>query len=97
MPAYIPPLAIIKKWSIYKYCNCYNFNWGKIETECFDTLDDANKSYHERDKTITNYDSKLIYVNKFLPDVINKFLIQNAFRKPVVFITPTKKSLEKLD
>lgn len=79
-----------KPFDIYKYCNCYNYkNYGSIEVECFDTVLEAVKSFEEReDKTIPAYESKLLYVNKLFPEFVNKMIIQNAFRKNVVFLSP---------
>ena len=86
------PLPHTKKpFDIYKYCNCYNFNnYGRIEVECFDTVLEAVKSFEEReDKSISPaYESRLLYVNRLFPEFVNKMLIQNEFRKNVVFLSP---------
>lgn len=68
-----------------KYCNCYNMPYGKIEVECYDTVLEAIHKYETR-KNDTSFDSKLVIMNKFWPQVIQKIIVQNALSKPVVIL-----------
>lgn len=74
----------------YKYCNCYN-NYNKITVECYDTGLEATKSYQNRDKLNTSSDSRLVLVNKYYPEFLQKKIIQWQFAKlyikPVVFVS----------
>jgi len=52
--------------------------------ECYDTVLEAINTHESRpdDKRI---DSRLVIMKKFWPQFIQKIIVQNAFRKPVVF------------
>jgi len=75
-----------------KYCNCYNPPYGKISVECYDTVLEAINTHEARpdDKRV---DSRLVIMKKFWPQFIQKIIVQNEFRKPVVFIPPAKLSI----
>lgn len=68
-----------------KYCNCYNIPYGDINVECYNTeLEAINKyEFHPDDN---RSDSRLVIMKKFWPQFIQKIIVQNEFRKPVVFI-----------
>jgi hypothetical protein len=68
-----------------KYCNCYSQPYGKISVECYDTILEAIHKHESRpdDKSV---DSRLVIMKKFWPQFIQKIIVQNEFRKPVVFI-----------
>ena len=70
-----------------KYCNCYSKPYDKIPAECYDTILEAILTHESRphDKRV---DSRLVVIKKFWPQFIQKIIIQNAFRKPVVFVSP---------
>lgn len=75
----------------YKYCNCYN-NYNKISVECYDTVLEAIYTDEERDKLNTSSDSRLVIINKYYPEFLQKKFIQWEFSKftnicftPVVF------------
>lgn len=72
----------------YKYCNCYN-NDNKINVECYDTVLEAIYTHEERDKLKTSSDSRLVILNKYYPEYLQKKIIQWQFSKfyikPVVF------------
>ena len=74
----------------YKYCNCYNNN--EINAECYDTVLEAIYTHEERDKLNTSSDSRLVILNKYYPEFLQKKFIQwefskftNICSKPVVF------------
>lgn len=70
-----------------KYCNCYSLAYGKINVECYTTVLEAiNK--HELRPDDYRVDSRLVIMNKYWPQFIQKIIIQYEFRKPVVFIPP---------
>jgi len=70
-----------------KYCNCYNPPNGKISAECYNTVLEAIYT-HESRPDDNRVDSRLVIIKKFWPQFIQKIIIQNAFRKPVVFVLP---------
>jgi len=73
---------------MYLYCNCYSFNHQtRIKAICFDNIEDANKSHNVIKEKLKNYESQLIRINNFFPNFINNLIIQNEFRKPVIFYT----------
>lgn len=68
-----------------KYCNCYNIPYGNINVQCYNTvLEVINK--HKLRPDDNKVDSRLIIMKQFWPQFIQKIIIQNAFRKPVVFM-----------
>ena len=68
-----------------KYCNCYSMPYGKINVECYDTVLEAIKK-HENRSDDQRVDSRLIIMKKFWPQFIQKIIVQNEFRKPVVIL-----------
>lgn len=66
-----------------KYCNCYSYPNKKITAECYDTVLEAIKAHEIKPDTYDKYESRLIYMNKFYPEFIQKIIINNEFRKPV--------------
>jgi hypothetical protein len=68
-----------------KYCNCYSPPYGKITAECYDTVMEAINT-HEARPDDNGVDSRLVIMKRFWPQFIQKIIVQNAFRKPVVFI-----------
>ena len=70
-----------------KYCNCYSMPYGNINLECYDTVIEAINT-HERQPDDNRVDSRLVIMKRFWPVFIQKIIIQNIFRKPVVFISP---------
>ena len=68
-----------------KYCNCYSMPYGKIQVECYDTVLEAIKKFESRSKDL-RVDSRLVIMKKFWPQFIQRILVQNEFRKPVVFL-----------
>jgi|LakMenEpi03Aug12_release.lakeMendotaPanAssembly.Ray.scaffolds.fasta_scaffold636874_2 hypothetical protein len=79
-----------------KYCNCYSIAYGTIDVECYDTILEAiNK--HESRTDDYRVDSRLVNMNKFWPQFIQKIIVQNEFRKPVVFQSKFAYSFNKND
>lgn len=72
--------------SMYKYCNCYSRPYGAIQVECYDTVLEAIHKHENRQDDDRGLDSRLVMMNKFWPQFIQKLIVQNEFRKPVVFI-----------
>ena len=74
--------------SLYKWCNCYRTPYKSIKVECFNTVEEANKRYHEytRDRE-SRPESRLVKIPKLPFDLgdayITKFVVNNAFRIPV--------------
>lgn len=67
-------------FDFYKYCNCYEYTSKNIECECFSTVHDAVQSFINRDQTKKYIWSRLLYVNKLFPKIINNQIIKYEFR-----------------
>ena len=67
-----------------KYCNCYSM-LGTINVECYDTALEAIKKFETR-KNDTSLESRLIIMKTFWPRFIQRIIVQNEFRKPVVIL-----------
>jgi len=80
---------LIKKWlSLNIHCNCYRHPYRNIEAECFNTIEDANKSFHNRNKKmVEKLESRLVSINRFYPEFVKKFIIQNAFNSRRIFLS----------
>jgi hypothetical protein len=73
----------IKEFGFTKYCNCYNYPNNKINAECYDTVLEAVKAHEFRPNTYDKYESRLVYLNRLLPEFMQRLIINNAFNKPV--------------
>ena len=76
----------LKQFDFEKYCNCYNDPYRKITAECYDTVLEAIHAHETKPDRDHIYGSRLVIVNKFLPEFMHKLFIQNEFRKPVIII-----------
>lgn len=69
------------------YCNCYSMPNGKIEVHCYDSVLEANNNHYFRSDDY-RVDSRLVIMKKFWPTAIQKLIIQNEFKKPVILVSP---------